>query len=1139
MYKITNAFCLCKRQFMLKIILTMKLVIVLLIVSFLQARAIGSTQNVTINVNKASIAQVIAQIQQQTGYDFLYTSAHLEGTTPVNLNFRNAPLNTVLEACLANQSLTYEIANKTVLIHRKSQSDAQVMAADKIQQRVITGKVSSKQGLPLEGVTVTVKGTSTVVMTNKNGEYRITLNTTSTLLFSILGYVPREVVIPITNNVFNITLEEKINDLDNVVVVGYGSVRKSDLTGAIAQIDPTKKEASFTVNATDLLRNVVAGMNIPFSTGAKGNVNTNDILIRGVNSIKASNGPLIVLDGVVWDGDLADISSTDIARIDVMKDASSAAIYGSRAANGVIQITTKKGSSGAPTVSLLTNFGFTKPYELRKALDGPGYVNMRVNLMQAVRGNPNSVNGVNYYNDPSSLSGVALNQWMAFSRATGDPTTEWLTRLNLFPVEIENYKAGRTMDWTDLIFHTGFKQDYNMNISGGSDRTKYYFSLGHSDVEGFVIGDQYKAIRSRFNLETNINKYVTIGANTQFAVRNEDGVRVGTQYQQMSPYSSLYDNKGIMKQYPFDNGGQDGGSNPLLDREYRDKYNKTYDLNTKLWGMLKLPYGFNYTLNVVNNFTSNRDYQHDSGDSPARNDGGFAYRHNSDSYAWTIENILKWNKTFGVHVFDVTLMQNAERYSSWYNSMENSGFDPTDILGYHAIGLGTNPKISSNDETDTRDALLARLNYTFDSRYYLTAAVRRDGYSAFGQDNPRAIFPTVALAWRISKESFFNADWVNDLKLRASWGANGNSAIGRYDALATMNSIKILQAYAASGAYYTQSGLMLGRLANTGLQWEKTTSTNFGVDFSLFGSRLNGSVEYYVSHTTNLLLDRQLPSIVGVKSVAANLGQVNNNGWEFTLNSVNINKDKFQWNTNLSLSGYRNRIVHLYGDYNENGVEQNDTQNGWYIGKSIDAIYDYKSDGIWQVDELKDARAQGKKYAGYFAGDYKMVDVNNDGEYRPDDDRQFLGNRNPRFFFNLTNDFTLLHDFSLSFTLYGATGGKANYNNEHFGALTLSDFDIPYWTEENRSNKYPRMSERDIDAVATTNYIRTDFIRLSNIVVGYNLPSKLINRIGLNAVKVFCNAENVAVWSPWPVWDPESRSGPVPRRFNFGFNLKF
>ncbi len=1095
-------------------------------------------QNITLSLKDTRIADVLEEIEKQAQMTIGYSESNINPNQRISVNITDKTLDKAMEEVLKGTNTTFRIQGKQIfIVPLREASPREASLRD--NRRSISGTVLDEMGEPLIGASVVEKGTANGVITDMNGNFNLIVSSGAKIEVTYIGYLSQQIAVG-NQTTLAIAMKEDAKALEEVVVIGYGVVKKSDLTGAISQIDPTKKEASFTTNATDILRNAVAGMNIPFSTGAKGDVKTEDILIRGRNSIKASNGPLVVLDGIVWEGDLADISSTDIERIDVMKDASSAAIYGSRAANGVIQITTKKGSSGAPTVSASANFGITNAYEIRKALDGPGYVNMRENLMQAVRGNPNSVNGVNYYNNPSSLSGDDLNRWMGFSNATGDPTTEWLTRLNFFPIEIENYKAGRTIDWADLIFQTGFKQDYNMNVSGGSERAKYYFSLGYSDVEGMVVGDEYEAIRSRLNLETEINKYISVGVNTQFAVRNQGSIKVDTHYQQMSPYGSIYDENGIMKLYPFDNAGQDGGKNPFLNREYRNKYDKTYDLNTKIWGMLTLPFGFNYTLNVVNNFTSNKNYEHKSSAHPEYNDGGEAYRQNRSSHAWTIENILKWNKTFDVHAFDVTLMQNAERYSSWYDELKNSGFDPTDILGFHALGFGTNPKISSNDETDTREAQLARLNYIFDSRYYLTAAVRRDGYSAFGQDNPHATFPTMAVGWRLSEESFFNADWVNNLKLRVSWGANGNSAIGRYDALATMNNIKILQAFAASGAYYTQSGLALGRLANAGLQWEKTTSTNLGVDFNLFGNRLNGSVEYYFSKTTNLLLDRELPSIVGVKNVAANLGQVNNNGWEITLNSLNLDiRNKLQWNTSFSLSGYRNRIVHLYGDYDENGVEQDDTRNGWYIGHAIDAIYDYKPDGIWQVEELEAARAEGKEYAGYYPGDYKMVDVNNDGEYRPEDDRQFLGHENPNFFFNMTNDFTIFNDFTFSFTLYGAAGGKKNYNYEHFGALTLSDFVIPYWTEENRSNKYPRMSERDIDAVPTRNYIKTDFIRLSNITLGYRLPTKLINRIGLKSAQVFCNAENIAVRSSWPVWDPENTGGAVPRKFNIGFNLKF
>lgn len=441
-------------------LLIMRVTFLLFIVGVLQSYAANTyaqETQLTLKENNIELGELLNKIENQTDFYFFYSNDKIDKHRKVNVDVTDQTIAEILNIVLKNTDITYQVNNKAIILNKSVPVASQ-------QTKKISGVVTDALGETVIGANVSVKGTTNGTITDIDGKFSLEVPANAILAISYIGYMPQEIAVRNQSNL-KIVLREDSQMLDEVVVVGYGTVKKSDLTGAISQIDPTKREASFTTNATDLLRNAVAGMNIPFSTSAKGNIDTKNILIRGTNSIKASNGPLVVLDGIVWDGDLADISSSDIERIDVMKDASSAAIYGSRAANGVIQITTKKGSIGAPVVTLSTNFGFTKAYELRKALDGPGYVNMRENLMQAVRGNSNSVNGVNYYNNPSSLSGDALNQWMGFSNATGDPATEWLTRLNFYPIEIENYMAGRTMDWADLIFQTGFKQDYNMNIS--------------------------------------------------------------------------------------------------------------------------------------------------------------------------------------------------------------------------------------------------------------------------------------------------------------------------------------------------------------------------------------------------------------------------------------------------------------------------------------------------------------------------------------------------------------------------------------------------------------------------------------------------------------------------------------------------
>jgi TonB-linked SusC/RagA family outer membrane protein len=1018
---------------------------------------------------------------------------------------------------------------------RKQQSDALLQQ----QGRRITGTVKDVQGETIAGASIVEKGTTNGTATDSDGRFTLTLTKeNATLQINYVGYKSLEINSTEGGKPLEITLLEDTQALEEVVVIGYGTVRKSDLTGAISQIDPTKKVEKLTSNATDLLRNSVAGLYIPFSTSAKGNVNMGDALIRGTTSLKASNAPLIVLDGVIFEGDLADISSGDIERIDVMKDASSSAIFGSRSANGVINITTKRGTVGAPTINVNMNMGFSTPSFIRPVLSPEGYVDMRQTLLQYTAPRNNQPG---YYSNPNNLpSGVNMDQWMAYSNASGDPTNIWLTRLALQDVEIANYMAGRSVDWADQVFQTGLRQDYLASITGGTDKIQYYWSLNYSDNEGFVVGQEYSSFRSRLNLESKIAGFLTVGLNVQYANRDESGIAADwSAYSQLSPYGSIHNDDGSLKYTPHNDPVI---INPLIDRAYNENYNKSNDLNSKMYALVTLPFGITYQFNAINNFTQNRTYRHTSASHPGNATNGSASRSNADSWLWNIENIVKWNRTFDVHNFDLTLLSNAEKFQYFSNSQSNTQFDPSDILGYHNMSAGSVPVISSNDYIRTRDALLARLNYTLNGKYLLTSSIRRDGYSAFGQDNPHAFFPSLALAWRLSDESFFNLKRVDNLKIRASWGANGNSAIGEYDALAALSGSKHLYA-SESGAAYTVSRLVINRMANAELQWEKTTAFNAGLDFSLFKYRLNGTIEGYLSKTTNLLVDRSLPNVTGYDRIASNLGQVNNAGIEIALNSVNMDiPGKFNWQTAFIASYNKNKIVHLYGDmvdiYDDNGnkigvKESDDYNNHWFIGHAIEEIWDYKPNGVWQAEDAEIANKAG----GYLPGEYRMVDVNGDGIYTEIADKQFLGYSKPQFRWNMMNDFTLFRNFSVSFSLYGQHGWKKNYT-EKFGNERESDYVIPYWTEENRSNKWTRMSNRDADPKPQSNYINMDFVRLSDISIGYQFPARLTEGFQIQTLKIYGSIQNVAVWSRWPGWDPENTGGPSPRYFNFGINVK-
>lgn len=1121
-----------------KVLRIMKITVFLLLLSVISVFASKSYSQTTVlnlDMKNSTVKEVLRNIEKQSEFVFMYSEKLIDVNREVSVTVKNKKINEVLDELFAGTDVSYKVKDRFVLLTTPGVIGGDLMAQ---QQNSVSGTVTDESGQPLPGVTVVIKGSTEGTVTNTDGEYSFAgIPDDVTLVFSFVGMKTQEVVVG-TQAQIDITMEEDFIGIEEVVAIGYGTMKKSDLTGAIAQINPQDMEEKITSNMTDLLRSNMAGLYIPMSTSPKGGVDMDNVLIRGTTSLLASNSPLIVLDGMVYGGDLANISSADIERIDVLKDASSAAIYGSRAANGVIIITTKQGASGEPTINLSLNTGLATPSFLRPVYGPEGYLDMR--QVWSEENLPRDE--VGYYSNPNNLpSGVTLEQWMAYGNATGNPTDVWLARIGLFQTEINNHNAGRTMDWADKLFQSGLRQDYLLSVNGGNERFKYYWSANYTDNEGFAVGQKYNSIRSRINLESKVSSFLTIGMNTQFASRDESSVPVDVSfYPWLSPYGSLYEEDGETLKYLTHDFNV--SFNPFYDREYINRFNKIQDLDSRLYATIDLPAGFSYQVNFINTFSDTRFYQHEAAESEAISNGGEASRIKTTYYRWNIDNILKWNKSFGSHDFDLTLLANAEKQQSWRDEMVNSQFFPSDILGYHGMQIGQDPRITSDDQTYTRDALLGRLNYTFASRYLLTMAMRRDGYSAFGQSNPYAYFPTVAVGWILTEEDFFNVEPIDYLKLRLSWGANGNSSIGTYSALATMESRKFL--HSVDGNPATVSELRLARMANTGLQWEKTTAYNLGIDFGIFGNKLNGTLEGYLSETTNLLVDRKLPSVTGYGAVAANLGQIDNKGIEVTLNSVNLEiGNKFSWRSHFNASLNKNKIASLYGDMvdvlddqgNVIGQEEaSDYENGWFIGQPIDVIWDFDSDGIWQIEEADQAEAHG----GYFPGQFKNVDVNNDGTY-DSEDRQFLGNSIPQFRWNLTNNFKIYQNISFSFSIYGHHGHIAHFGDYAGSNLfeTGNGFDVPYWTPENRSNKYPGMR-----GAGGTNYLSLGFVRLNDISLGYTFPQHVASRLQLKSLKIMGSVNNVHVWKKWPGWDPETvnpdnSGGPSPRYFNLSVNI--
>jgi TonB-linked SusC/RagA family outer membrane protein len=1015
--------------------------------------------------------------------------------------------------------------------------------------KTVSGKISSKDdNSPIPGVTVVVKGTTNGTTSDADGKYQINVEgSTSVLVFSAVGYLTQEREVG-NASAIDIALATDLKTLDEVVVVGYGTVKKRDLTGAVSQVNATKLENENPQSVQDMLRGNIPGMNVGFSASAKGNSN---IAVRGTNSLAAGSSPLVVLDGAIYYGGLEDINPNDIETIDVLKDASSAAVFGAKAASGVILVTTKKGRAGKTQININSNFGVAEVAKNQPVLSPDGFVAWRQEVMR----NINLTAQPSRFTNPNNLpSDVTLAQWLAYDGSTGDPTRVWLTRLNMQSVEIQNYLDGKSVDWYSKIFEKGFRQDHTVSLSGQNDKVSYYMSLGYLNNKGIVHGDAYSTFRGRLNLEGKVTKFLSVGINTQFADRDESQVPVNMDLAaNLSPWGSEFNPDGTYKWRP--NEEASGGNHPYYAPSLTMRDRGSITLNNVIFAKITLPLGFTFQTNFTPRYEDYHRYNAESSKHVEwAAEGGRASRRNTRTFTWQVDNILKWNKTVGkFHSFDVTLLANAERYRSWDDSVSNKGFAPSDILGYHNIGAGTSPIMWSNDETSTADALMARMYYTFKDKYMLTVSTRRDGYSAFGQKNPRAQFYSAALGWVFTDESFFKNNVLNYGKLRVSYGNNGNRDIGRYLALSDLVTGKYLHVN-SGGTVYQVSQLYVNRMQNANLKWELTNSFNVGLDFAFFNNLIDGSLELYKSSTKDLLVNRALPDISGYSSVLDNLGQVDNKGLELNVNANILKRDNLSWRSTLNLQMNRNKIVHLYGtkqairDASGNVIgerEADDITNRWFIGHAIDEIWNYKVIGVWQTEEADAAAKYGVK-----PGDHKILDVNNDGKFT-NDDKVFQGFTSPRARITWRNEFKVLKNFDVSFMMYSYLGQKGEFNqmkNRPGFPDRSSSFIFPYWTSENRNNEWARLYSSEGSATGYSVYQSKSFLRFESLAIAYTVPKNLVQKISIENLRIYGNVRNMGFISNWKFWDPEngtngatsanlSYSVPSPRIFTIGVDI--
>jgi len=1011
-----------------------------------------------------------------------------------------------------------------------------VSVAQAQNQMTVSGVVmdaSNSETLP--GVNILLKGSGIGTITDIDGSYSIGVpNNEATLVFSFIGFLNQEVTVG-NQTTIDVRLASSATDLNEVVVVGYGTQKKSDLTGAVTRVSASTFKNQPLTQVSDMLAGTVAGFYGNQGTSASGG---SSLEVRGPTSLTGGTAPLIVVDGVIFYGSISDINPNDIESIDILKDASSAAVFGSKAASGVVMITTLKGKSGLPTINFSAKTGINtianKDFRPR---NGPEYEDFRRDFFRTL----GVANRPDYFwDDPANLtSGVTLDQWRS-SNANSNPdnTQEYLTRLNFFDTEIDQYLAGNTTNWFDEVSRQGVRQDYDLSISGGDDKFQYYWSLGYVDNQNFLRGDDFSSIRSRLNLDFKVTEWLNVGTNAQFSNTDNSSVPASTNFGQISPYSTKYEEDGSLNWYPH---GYPIIVNPMINNIYQERINKSTGIFASIYANVKLPFGIQYKLSYQPRFNFQKNYNFWGPETIVggrdRLDG-YGTRTDYSLNAWMVDNILTWSKEIGEHNFNVTLLYNGEQTKSYNSYGENQTFKPNQALGYNGLQFGSRPLVNTNDTEAGGNAMMARLNYTYLDRYLLTTSVRRDGYSAFGADNNVAVFPALALGWIVSEEPFFPKNTaISLLKLRGSWGVNGNRDIGIYSALAQIG----------TNLYYdgtnVQLGLFNNTLANQSLRWEKTQSYNIGLDLGLLENRIDVSAEFYDMTTTDLLMNRQLPQITGFSSITANLGELSNKGLDLTVNTVNVNRPNLLWKSNFVFSLNRNKIERLFGDTEEVIIggqtvirEVPDYSNQWFPGQAIDAVWDYNVQGIWQLDEADEAAVYTMR-----PGDYKSEDVNDDGVYDALVDKQFIGYTRPRYRLGLRNEFTFLRDFSASVFLRADLGHIGEFSNATHASSTydrINIWNVPYWTPTNGETEYPRTSEvHGAYGGGLRVFKPRGFLRVQDVSLSYSLPSQMAEKLHTKSIRVFVAARNLVTFTKWPGWDPESGNSPMPKSFSLGVNL--
>jgi TonB-linked SusC/RagA family outer membrane protein len=1091
-------------------------------------------RKVTLDVRNKVIKDVLLDIEHQANVKFTYRPKLVKANKKVTLAIADARISEILDG-LFNSSIRYEVIENQIVLFPASTSELIIGQSDENQAALsvfnVTGKVTDENGGSLPGVNIVEKGTANGTTSDQDGKYSINVTDENAILvFSFIGFASQEVVISAQTTI-NIQLVPDVKSLSEVVVVGYGEQKRSDIVGSVASVNVENALKIPTTNISEMLRGAAAGVQVTLGSARPGG--TSNIIIRGVRSIQGGNSPLIILDGFPIEN-INDVNPEDIASVEILKDASAQAIYGARASNGVILITTKKGKSNAIKVSLhsfATTQKLVKNFDL---FDAEGFAQYR---REARRTNNTPNNGTPGAAGSTDANGYFINDYDNFG---GQTTTEYI-----------NFAAGNFADWEKEVLRNANTTSHTLSLTGGNDNTKVFSSVSYFKQNGLIPTSGYERGAFRLNLDQKVSDKISLSANLNLSTDLQDKESTSLDFITISPFTGPYDANGDLVYLVNGINSSSDIRNPLWSIREADENAKTDLYNVNLVGTFNILKNLTYKINtlVSRRLTDEGSYRSRLHvEAIALN--GKATVANSIRKEYLVENIL--NYSFSIsndHAFEITAVQSANQID--FSKTTSIGTNlPNDLLGYDGITGALNFNTARAEERRRLLSFMGRLRYNFKDRYLFTLTARQDGSSVFAENNKNAFFPAVAVAWKLHNESFLNQiSVINELKLRTSYGSVGNQGISPYQTLGIVGTNN----YTFGGTLY--GGSIPGNtLPNPNLSWETSTTFDVGLDFGLFKNRVKGSFDYYSTNTTDLLLTLPVSQQTGYTQSVTNGGESKNSGIELLLTGEIIRSNNLSLSATAIFTKNKNQIVKS-GLIDADGNARDDFNTNRFIGSPINVYFSYQFDGIFQTNEEALASPQANTLGGtispfqplstLFAGAVKLKDVNGDGVLNVDD--RIIIKRDPKWFGSFSTNLTY-KAFDLVADLYIVQGAIrynpyiSSFNEGGYNTAVRNGIVRDYWTPENPSNTYPRA---DFNAKATNieslGYDDASYVRLRTLSFGYTLPTSLASKVRLSNVRAYATATNLFTITDYKSYSPENNPNDFPdtKGFTLGLNLGF